>query len=165
MPATDTSSQKVCSRAQKKELEWTFDDDGYISVSEDFKYKSRILKKSVKDENGNKRTMEEKVVVYWSQKFQARAEQENKKFLDFLEKLKEHPENFRITAVQSKSLRRFFRKDCVNEDTGEILDSSRIRTFVDFDKVAAYRKSLGYYQIVTSELTMDAKEVIDKYHD
>ena len=34
----------------------------------------------------------------------------------------------------------------------------------DFDKVAEYRKSLGYYQIVTSELTMDAQEVIDKYH-
>ena len=30
--------------------------------------------------------------------------------------------------------------------------------------VAEYRKSLGYYQIVTSELTMDAREVIDKYH-
>lgn len=48
--------------------------------------------------------------------------------------------------------------------TGEILDSSKIRGFVDFDKVAEYRKSLGYYQIVTSELTMDAQEVIDKYH-
>lgn len=35
---------------------------------------------------------------------------------------------------------------------------------MDFDKVAEYRKSLGYYQIVTSELTMDAQEVIDKYH-
>lgn len=151
-------------KSTKKEQEWTYDDDGYISVSEDFKYKSRIVKKSVKDENGNKRTIEEKVVVYWSRKFQARAEQENKKFLDFLEKLQEHPENFRITAVQSKSLRRFFKKNCVNEDTGEILDSSKIRAFVDFDKVAEYRKSLGYYQIITSELTMDAKEVIDKYH-
>lgn len=27
-----------------------------------------------------------------------------------------------------------------------------------------YRESLGYYQIVTSELTMDARKVIDKYH-
>lgn len=35
---------------------------------------------------------------------------------------------------------------------------------MDFDKVAEYKKSLGYYQIVTSELTMDALEVIDKYH-
>ena len=35
---------------------------------------------------------------------------------------------------------------------------------MDFDKVAEYKKNLGYYQIVTSELTMDAQEVIEKYH-
>lgn len=151
-------------KSTKKEQEWTYSDDGYTAVSEDFKYKSRIVKKTVKDENGNKRTMEEKVVVYWSRKFQARAEQENKKFLDFLKKLEEHPENFRITAVQSKSLRKFFKKECVNEKTGETLDSREIRAFVDFDKVAEYRKGLGYYQIVTSELAMDAQEIIDKYH-
>ena len=151
-------------KSTKKEQEWTYDDEGYTVVSNDFKYKSRIQKKKVKDEAGNSRTIEEKVVVYWSRKFQARAERENRKFLDFLKKLEEHPENFRITAVQSKALRKFFKKECVNEETGEILDSSRIRTFVDFDKVAEYRKSLGYYQIVTSELTMDAQEVIDKYH-
>ena len=87
-----------------------------------------------------------------------------RKFLDFLKKLEDHPENFRSTAVQSKSLRKFFKKECVNERTGEILDSSKIRAFVDFDKVAEYKKSLGYYQIVTSELTMDAQEVIEKYH-
>ena len=122
------------------------------------------MKKDVKDENGNKRVIEERVVVYWSRKFQARAEQENKKFLDFLEKLQEHPKNFRITAVQSKALRKFFKRECLNENTGEILDSSKIKAFVDFNKVAEYRKSLGYYQIVTSELSMDAQEVIEKYH-
>ena len=151
-------------KSTKKEQDWIYCDEDYISVSNDFKYKSCIVKKNVKDENGNKRTIEEQVVVYWSRKFQARAEQENKKFLDFLQKLQEHPENFRITAVQSKALRKFFRKECVNESTGEILDSSKIKAFVDFDKVAEYRKSLGYYQIVTSELTMDAQEVINKYH-
>ncbi len=151
-------------KSTRKEQEWTYDDAGYTIVSEDFKYKSRIVKKKVQDENGNPRTVEEQAVVYWSRKFQARAEQENKKFLDFLKKLEEHPENFRITAVQSKALRKFFKKECVNEKTGEILDSSKIRAFVDFDKVAEYRKSLGYYQIVTSELTMNAQEVIDKYH-
>ena len=147
-----------------KEQEWAYSDEDFISVSDDFKYKSRIVKKNVKDENGNKRIVEEKVVVYWSRKFQFRAEQENKKFLDFLQKLQEHPENFRITAVQSKSLRKFFKKECNNEKTGEILDSSKIRGLVDFNKVAEYRKSLGYYQIITSELTMDAQDVIDKYH-
>ena len=151
-------------KSTKEEQEWTYRDEDYISVSDDFKYKSRIVKKNVKDENGNTRAVEERVVVYWSRKFQLRAERENKKFLEFLQKLQEHPGNFRITAVQSKALRKFFKKECINEKTGEILDSSKIRGFVDFDKVAEYRKSLGYYQIVTSELTMDAQEVIDKYH-
>src|SRR5699024_5469391 len=151
-------------KSTKEEQEWTYRDEDYISVSDDFKYKSRIVKKNVKDENGNTRAVEEQVVVYWSRKFQLRAERENKKFLEFLQKLQEHPESFRITAVQSKALRKFFKKECVNEKTGEILDSSKIRGFIDFDKVAEYRKSLGYYQIVTSELTMDAQEVIDKYH-
>lgn len=151
-------------KSTRKEQKWAYDDKGYTVVSEDFKYKSRIVKKTVKDEDGNPRTVEEQVVIYWSRKFQEKAERENKKFLDFLKKLEEHPENFRITAVQSKNLRKFFKKECVNEKTGEILDSSKIRAFVDFDKVAEYRKSLGYYQIVTSELTMDAQEVIDKYH-
>lgn len=102
-------------KSTKEEQEWTYRDEDYISVSDDFKYKSRIVKRNVKDENGNKRTVEEQVVVYWSRKFQLRAERENKKFLEFLQKLQEHPESFRITAVQSKALRKFFKKECVNE--------------------------------------------------
>ena len=151
-------------KSTKKEQEWTYRDDDYIKTSEDFKYKSRIVKRSHKDENGQNRTIEEKVVVYWSRKFQARSERENKKFLDFLKKLEESPENFRITSLQSKSLRKFFKKDCVNQKTGDVMNSSDIKAFIDFDKVAEYRKSMGYYQIVTSELTMEPREVIDRYH-
>lgn len=151
-------------KSTKKEQEWTYRDDDYIKTSEDFKYKSRIIKRSHKDENGQKRTIEEKVVVYWSRKFQKRCERENKKFLDFLKKLEESPESFRITSLQSKSLWKFFKKDCVNQKTGEVMNSSDIKAFIDFDKVAEYRKSMGYYQIVTSELTMEPLEVIDKYH-
>lgn len=151
-------------KSTKKEQEWTYNDEDYIATGNDFKYKSRIVKRTHKDENGQSRTIEEKVVVYWSRKFQARCERENKKFLEFLKKLEESPENFRITALQSKSLRKFFKKDCVNQKTGEVINSSDIKAFIDFDKVAEYRKSMGYYQIVTSELTMDPLEVIDKYH-
>ena len=151
-------------KSTKKEREWAYSDDGYIQVSDDFKYKSRIVKRTVKDEAGNSRTVEEKVVVYWSKRFQLRAEKENRKFLDFLKKLEEAPENFRITAIQAKSLRRFFRRECVNKKTGELLTASDIRPLIDFDQVEAYRKEMGYYQIVSSELTMDAREIIEKYH-
>ena len=151
-------------KSTKKEQTWAYDDEGYIKVSEDFKYKSRIVKRTVKDENQNARVIEEKVVVHWSRKFQQRAEKENKSFLDFLEKLENNPANFRITALQARSLRKFLRKECVDTKTGEVLDSSSIKALIDFDKVREYKKSLGYYQIVSSELTLDAREIIEKYH-
>lgn len=151
-------------KSTDKEQAWTYDDDGYVTVSPDFKYKSRIVKRTVKDEKGNSRKVEELVVVYWSRKFEERSRQENKKFLDFLQKLEEAPSSFRITALQSKALRKFMKKEYVNTKTGEAMNSSDIKGFVDFDKVAEYRKGMGYYQIVTSELKMDPREVIDKYH-
>lgn len=151
-------------KSTKKEQEWAYSEEGYIQTSEDFKYKSRIVKRTVKDEAGRSRTIEERVVVYWSRKFQARSEKENKKFLDFLKRLEEAPENFRITSLQSKSLRKFFKKECVNQKTGEIVNSRDIKAFIDFDKVREYRESMGYYQIVTSELTMEPLGVIDRYH-
>jgi hypothetical protein len=151
-------------KSKKAEQKWTYDDEGYTVVSPDYKYKSRIMKRKVKDENGNERILEEKVVVYWSRKFEKRSIQENKKFLDFLKKLEESPANFRITALQSKSLRKFMKKEYVNNKTGEIVNSSDMKGYIDFDKVAEYRKSMGYYQIVSSELTLDAQEIIDKYH-
>lgn len=151
-------------KSTHEEQEWTYMDDGYIQVSPDFKYKSRIKKRTVKDEKGRSRTIEEQVVVYWSRKYQARCEYENKQFLDFLDKLERNPENFRITALEAKSLRKFFKAQYIHQDTGEVFDASKIKPLIDFDKVWEYRKNMGYYQIVTSELTMPAQEVIDKYH-
>ena len=151
-------------KSTREEQEWTYSDEGYTQVSPDFKYKSQIKKRTVKDEKGRPRTIEEQVVVYWSRKYQARCEYENKRFLDFLEKLEQNPENFRVTAIEAKSLRRFFKQEYVHQTTGEVFDASKLKPLIDFEKVREFRKSMGYYQIVTSELTMPAQKVIDKYH-
>ena len=151
-------------KSTREEQEWTYSEEGYTQVSPDFKYKSRIKKRTVKDEKGRPRTIEEQVVVYWSRKYQTRCEYENKRFLDFLEKLEQNPENFRVTALEAKSLRRFFKPEYVHQTTGEVFDASKLKPLIDFEKVREFRKSMGYYQIVTSELTMPAQKVIDKYH-
>ena len=151
-------------KSTREEQEWTYSDEGYTQISPDFKYKSRIKKRTVKDEKGRPHTIEEQVVVYWSRKYQARCEYENKRFLDFLEKLEQNPENFRVTALEAKSLRRFFKPEYVHQTTGEVFDASKLKPLIDFEKVREFRKSMGYYQIVTSELTMPAQKVIDKYH-
>ena len=86
-------------------------------------------------------TIEEQVVVYWSRKYQARCEYDNKRFLDFLEKLEHDPENFRVTALETKSLRRFFRPEYVHQTTGEVFDASKLKPLIDFDKVREFRKN------------------------
>jgi transposase len=151
-------------KSNAKEREWAYNEDGFTVQSPDFRYKSRVMRRTVKDEYGGDREITEKVVVYWSKHFAERSMKENKSFLEFLDKLMESPENFRVTATQSKSLKRFLSKDMVNKDTGEIVDSTKLKAMIDKSKVDAFKRSFGYYQLVTSELKMDDREVIDKYH-
>jgi len=151
-------------KSKAAERNWAYNEDGYRSVSDDFKYKSRIINRKAKDDNGIERTISEKVVVYWSKNFEKRQLAENKSFLAFIEKLLESPANFRVTATQAKSLRKYLSKKLVHGKTGEVFNSADLKAIIDMDKVNRFKKSMGYYQIVTSELTMDDREVIDKYH-
>lgn len=98
-------------KSTKKEQQWAYSDADYISVNDGFKYKSRIMKRTVKDENGNPRTLEEKVVVYWSRKFQARSERENKKFLDFLKSWKKIRRIFGSLPCSQRVSGSFLRKN------------------------------------------------------
>lgn len=151
-------------KSTKKDKEWLTDDNDYTYMSEGFKYKSRIIHKKVIDEFGNDREITEKEVAYWSKKFEEKQRHENKSFLDFIEQLKKSPGSFRISKSQSKDLRKFLKKDVENTDTGEILDSSKLKAMLDEDKLNTFNSLMGYYKIVTSELIMSDTEVIDKYH-
>ena len=164
----DQGDGYIVSKSLKKstaaDRRWTLDPDGYTEVSPDFRYKSRIVTRTVTAEDGSKRKIREKVVVYWSRAFYARERHENESFLAFIEKLKENPNGFRISAAQSKSLRRFMRPEAVHRETGEIIDSRKLLSMIDEDKLNEFNDLMGYYQIVTSELDMPDQEVIDKYH-
>ena len=155
---------KSIKKSKKEEKEWIIYQDDYIKESPNFKYKSRLIRRRCKDENGDELEIVEKIVCYWSKKFYDREISENKSFLDFLEKLITSPTNFRVTKTQSKSLKSFLKKDVLHSGTGEIIDSTKLKALIDLDKVNQYKQYFGYFQIVTSELDMDPKEVIEKYH-
>lgn len=163
----DRNKGYILSRSIKKSTEeekrWIIDEKDYIERSPDFKYKSRIVKKTVRDENGEKREIVQKVVVYWSKNYYDREIAENKSFLEFLDKLLTSPSSFRISKTQAKSLKTFLRKDLVNIRTGELVNSGALRAMIDKEKIEAYKELMGYYQIVTSELDMDDLDVIEKY--
>jgi len=155
---------KSLKKSTKKEREWVLDQDGYTIVSPDFRYKSRIVTRTVTAEDGTKRKIQEKVVIYWSRAFYAREKHENQSFLDFIEKLKANPAGFRVSAAQSRSLRKYMKKEMIHKETGEIVDSKKLLSMIDDDKLTEFNELMGYYQIVSSELDMDDLEIIDKYH-
>ena len=155
---------KSLRKTDKAERAWAIDPDGYTVVSGKFRHKSRIVKRIVKDEDGNKHEIREKVVVYWSKHFYEREKNENRSFMEFLQKLKENPGSYRITSAQSKGLRRFLKKEYLNKATGETVDSTNLVPMIDEAKLNEFNELMGYYQIVTSELEMSDREVIDKYH-
>ena len=155
---------KSLRKTDKAERAWAIDSDGYTVVSEKFRHKSRIVKRVVKDENGRKHEIREKVVVYWSKAFYEREKNENRSFMEFLQKLRENPGSYRITSAQSKGLRRFLKKEYLNKVTGEKVNSSDLMPMIDEAKLNEFNELMGYYQIVTSELDMGDREVIEKYH-
>ena len=155
---------KSLKKSTKKEREWVLDQDGYTIVSPDFRYKSRIVTRTVTAEDGTRRKLQEKVVIYWSRAFYAREKHENQSFLDFVEKLKANPAGFRVSAAQSRSLRKYMKKEMIHKETGEIVDSKKLLSMIDDDKLTEFNELMGYYQIVSSELDMDDLEIIDKYH-
>jgi transposase len=90
-------------KSTAEEKAWAYSEDGFTHESDKFRYKSRVVRKKAKDENGIETEIAEKVVVYWSENFAKRGLKENQSFLEFLDKLMETPEKFRITATQAKS--------------------------------------------------------------
>ena len=151
-------------KSTKAEQEWAYSDDGYIKESRDFKYKSRIMKRTVKDANGKKRTVTENVIVYWSRNFYERDLHENARFLETLEKILKNPKGFRITDMQARMLRPFFKDDILNSETGEVIAASKLKALLDKEKLEEFKSHFGYYQIITSEINMPPLEAIEKYH-
>ena len=155
---------KSIRKSTKADRDWMLDPEGYTQMGPDFRYKSRIVTRTVTDEDGSRRKIQEKVVVYWSRAFYAREYQQNRSFLEFIEKLKANPNGFRVTAAQSHSLKRFLKKDMLHQETGEILDGRKLLAMIDEEKLTEFNDLMGYYQLVSSELTMPDLEIIDKYH-
>ena len=152
-------------KTSKQERKWILEPDGYIEKGNSFRYKSREYTRTVKDENGKTQSLKEKVVVYWSKKFYDREYFQHKSFLEFIEKLRQNPAAFRITATQARSLKKYFRKEFVNKETGEIVNANELLGMLDEEKLEELTAFMGYYQIVTSELEMEPEEVIGTYHE
>ena len=173
---TDAGNGYIVSKSLRKGTaatrRWAVSPEGYEVVSDKFRRKSRIVQREVtlvrKDKNGRetreRRKFKEKEVVYWSEAFYRREMHEHKSFLDFVERLRANPAGFRVSAAQSKNLKKFLKDEYLNKKTNEVVDGRKLVAMIDDGKLDAFNELMGYYMIATSELDAPDQEVIDKYH-
>ena len=152
---------KSTKKSAKTVRNWMLEEEGYTwNESRTFKVKSKIRKRTIKDEDGQSHEIAEKLVCYWSKKHYDREMRENAKFIEYLESVIANPDKLKD---KPRKIEKFLKKLEVDPETGEVLDSKTQLT-LDLDKLQEYKDLLGYYTIMTSELDKSDREIIDKYH-
>ena len=169
---TDKENGYIVSKSVKKSWTkigpWALKNDGYIEMKKGgetvFKYKSRIneIELVYKNADGtkSKKTVKEKEIIYWSKKHYERELHQNKKFIEYLESCKEHPDKLKDKQRKSQE---FIKTVDVDPETGAIIHPEKVIVFLD-KKLEKYKETMGFYSIVTSEIDDDDKEIINRYH-
>lgn len=152
---------KSTKKSAKGVREWILDESGYEwNEKRTFKVKSKIRKRTIKDENGEKLEITEKLICYWSKKHYDREVKENAKFIEYLESVVKFPDKLKD---KPRKIEKFLKKMEIDKETGEILDA-KTHISIDMDKIREYMALMGYYTIMTSETDKSDREIINKYH-
>ena len=150
---------------------YVLDEEDYYSpdgkpVNEDteFKIKSRRIARDInvtmKDGRTVKKTVYEKQVVFWSKKYADKASAEREEVVKKAMELVKDPKKY--SKATSYGAAKYVKDLEFNKETGEVLEGKK-RPYFDSDKLDEEKKYDGYYAIVTSELQMTDKQIIETY--
>ncbi|MDR2571340.1 MAG: IS1634 family transposase [Oscillospiraceae bacterium] len=147
-----------------KVREWALDESGYDYTYNKqnemvFKSKSRKYKRRLEDQDGNSVTIFEKEIIFWSKKHYERELRQNEKFIEYLESCKENPDKLKDKQRKSQE---FIKVLQIDKKTGEVLKTKAVVVLLE-EKIQKQKELMGFYSIVTSEVDMDDREVINKY--
>lgn len=155
--------------ADKEFKKWCIDPKGYqndkITDGCDtiiFRHKSRIYPKTIhvnvdKDTDHPKKkeiTVDQKQMVYYSQKYAEKQALERQRAIQRAEDLIRHPKKY--DKVSAKGASGYVKNIAFNKETGEVID---LNLKLDVEKIEEESKYDGYYSIVTSELNMSDIEI------
>jgi transposase len=160
---------KSIKKNNKEVRKWILDQKDYrdqkgkfvkIDSELNFKIKSRVVERAIKDEYGKEITFREKQVVYWSKAHFLREARQNKAFMEYLDSAIKFPD--KIKDKQAK-IEYFMKTTIVDKQTGEVLKVKKVRE-VNEAKVQEFIDLMGYYLITTSEIEKTNGEIINIYH-
>ena len=150
--------------AEKGIKDYVLKEEGYEWLGTEYKRKSRksprtILVTSVTGKK-MKKQVDEKQVVFWSEKYAKRAKAERDTALAKARDLAQNPGNY--TRATSYGAAKYVKKIDYDKETGEILTSSSILD-IDEEKIREEEALDGYYMLLTSEMETSDDEIIDMY--
>jgi transposase len=152
---------KSTAKSDRATNDWILEDEGYTwNNDQTYKYKSKLRTRTVIDNDGKTRKIDEKLVAYWSKKQYEKEVYENDKMLDRLNALVKNPQKLKD---KPKDLAKFLLELQIDMNTGEVLESQKYYE-IDYAKFENYKKLLGYYTLMTSETEKDDLDIIHKYH-
>ena len=150
--------------AEKSMKEYVLDDDGYVWLGKEYKRKSRKYPRTIQVTSTSgkkiKKKVDEKQVVFWSEKYAKRAKAEREAALAKARDLAANPGSY--TRATSYGAAKYVKKVDYDKDTGEILTASSILD-IDEDLIREEEALDGYYMLLTSEMDTPDDKIIDMY--
>ena len=164
-PTKDGYVFSMSVRGADKELKsYVLDDSDYEWLGDEYKRKSRRYPRTIQvtATNGKKikKVVDEKQVVFYSEKYAKRAKAEREAALAKAKDLAMHPGNY--TRATSYGAAKYVKKVDFDKETGEILKASSILE-IDEKKLKEEEALDGYYVIVTSEMNESDDRIIEIY--
>lgn len=150
--------------AEKSMKEYVLDDDGYVWIGKEYKRKSRKYPRTIQVTSTSgkkiKKQVDEKQVVFWSEKYAKRDKAEREATLAKARDLAANPGSY--TRATSYGAAKYVKKVDYDKDTGEILTASSILD-IDEDLIREEEALDGYYMLLTSEMDTPDDKIIDMY--
>jgi hypothetical protein len=148
---------------------WMLEERGYRMASDNFRIKSRIVPDAgihvTIAQNGKQKTkrtvkIEQKQIVFWSEKYAARARRKREETIAKAYELIKNPAKYRRALDYGAAS--YISNIKIDSKTGEIVNY-KDKLMLDMEKIKNEAKYDGYYSIVSSELDDADEHIIDMY--
>jgi len=152
-------------RGADKELkDYVLNENGYEWLGSEYKRKSRPYPRTIQVTSVTgkklKKTVHEKQVIFYSEKYDKRAKAERIATLAKAYDLASHPGKY--TQATSYGASKYIKKIDFDKETGEILKASS-NLEIDEKKLQEEEALDGYYAIITSEMNETDDRIIEMY--
>lgn len=129
-----------------------------------FKYKSRLTPRTINvtgvDGKKLKKTIDEKQVIFYSDKYAKRSKAKRDELIEKAYKIIGNPSAY--DKASTSGARKYIKDIKFDKETGEILESESILKF-DKEKLEEDEKYDGYYAIFSSEMDMPDLDIVSLY--